>query len=56
MTERAFRLHQATPGDGELKLEYEENLRELRGFLDPDKPYVGMVRQLIARRYPGFKP
>ena len=55
-TQRAFLRYQASPGDHALKLEYEENLLEIRGFLDSDKPYVGMVRQLIARHFPGFQP
>ncbi len=51
-TEKALLRHQANPGDAALKQEYEENLAELRSYLDPGQSYVGMVRQLSARRYP----
>lgn len=54
-TEKALRERARAPQSRPLAQEYDLQIRELRSFLDPDKPYLGMVWQIVNSLYPSLR-
>ena len=53
-TLRTERAHRANPSDAAAKQDYEDNLADLKDFLDPETPYCAMSRQIANAMIPGL--
>jgi len=54
-TEAAEILKRRYPNDLDIQAAYARQVEELRSWFTSDMPYLAMVRQLIARRYPALE-
>ena len=52
-TRDSFADHQAKPSNAMLKKRYEDNLEDLRTFVEPGQPYCAMARQIVRAVLPG---
>lgn len=53
-TKKSESRHRAEPADAALREEYNQNLADLKEFLDPGQPYCAMSRQLARAELPGL--
>jgi hypothetical protein len=52
-TRDSFADHQAQASNATLKKRYDDNLQDLRTFVEPGQPYCAMARQIVRAVLPG---
>ena len=52
-TRESFADHKAKPSNPALKKRYDDNLQDLRKFIEPGQPYCAMARQIVREVLPG---